>query len=479
MPRDGSGIYTQPFPIVVDGTTIESAVYNGFTTDVATDLNTPRPIMAGGTGASSADQALFNLAAEKAAQVVTNYDSHVFLPGSFRSAAGATGAPNAHAFAGTVTIGEALANPPTNQNVVVEARDLGDTVSPGRKYVREKKAGTWGSWGEGVYAAPFDALAYSGMQINGSMEVSQELGGAGRATIGYICDGWKTYFAGSMAISAAVSISSSGISGIPSIFYVIVTTAQPSLGANDQVVVYQDIEGYRISRLAWGATNAQPITIGFWSHHQRTGIYSVSANNGTRSYVTTYTHNVSDVPQYNVVTIPGDTSGAWATNNTSGIQIKFCMAAGATPTAPSANTWFGINYSAAPGQVNAAQATSDRFRITGVVVLPGIEAPSAARSPLIMRPYDQELLTCQRYYERVVGGYRMQSPASGLIAVNLKCVPKRATPTVGTLVNGGINNSSAAATIAYDVAGVVIQFTHPANTDSYNMQFSCPVEARL
>src|SRR3954463_15965741 len=25
-----------------------------------------------------------------------------------------------------------------------------------------------------VYAAPFDALAYSGMQINGSMEVSQE-----------------------------------------------------------------------------------------------------------------------------------------------------------------------------------------------------------------------------------------------------------------------------------------------------------------
>ena len=26
-----------------------------------------------------------------------------------------------------------------------------------------------------IYAAPFDALAYNGMQINGSMEVSQEL----------------------------------------------------------------------------------------------------------------------------------------------------------------------------------------------------------------------------------------------------------------------------------------------------------------
>ena len=35
MPRDGSDVYTQPFPDVVEGTTIESAVYNGFVADVA------------------------------------------------------------------------------------------------------------------------------------------------------------------------------------------------------------------------------------------------------------------------------------------------------------------------------------------------------------------------------------------------------------------------------------------------------------
>jgi hypothetical protein len=35
MPRDGSGVYTQPFPDVVEGTTIESAVYNGFVADVS------------------------------------------------------------------------------------------------------------------------------------------------------------------------------------------------------------------------------------------------------------------------------------------------------------------------------------------------------------------------------------------------------------------------------------------------------------
>ena len=145
-PRDGSNIYSQPFPDVVEDTTIESTVYNGFTNDVAADLNAPRPIVAGGTGATSADQALFNLAAEKAAQVVTNYDSHLWVPGSFRSATTATGSPvTDHAFAGVCYINEALANPPTNQNVVVEALDITDSTNI-VKYIRVKTSGVWGSW---------------------------------------------------------------------------------------------------------------------------------------------------------------------------------------------------------------------------------------------------------------------------------------------------------------------------------------------
>ena len=93
MPRDGSNIYTQPFPDVSPGTTVASTVYNGFTHDVAQDLNTPRPILAGGTGANNAADALNNLGGEMAKQVVTNYDSHVFQPGSFYSADTATASP--------------------------------------------------------------------------------------------------------------------------------------------------------------------------------------------------------------------------------------------------------------------------------------------------------------------------------------------------------------------------------------------------
>lgn len=151
MPRDPSGTYSTP--VGTDGIPnfpIESSKYNINAHDVETDLNTPRPIIAGGTGANNATQALVNLSGETAAQLVTNYDSQLWSPGSFYSAAGATGAPvSGHAFAGICYVSDPLANPPANQNVVVEARDRSDTVFPGTRYVREKKAGVWvngGAW---------------------------------------------------------------------------------------------------------------------------------------------------------------------------------------------------------------------------------------------------------------------------------------------------------------------------------------------
>jgi hypothetical protein len=75
MPRDGSGIYHQPNPDVVSNTTIASSIYNGEVASVTVDLNQPRPIIAGGTGATNALDALINLNGERAAQRITNYDA--------------------------------------------------------------------------------------------------------------------------------------------------------------------------------------------------------------------------------------------------------------------------------------------------------------------------------------------------------------------------------------------------------------------
>jgi hypothetical protein len=135
MSRDGTGTYNLPFPPVVSGTPISSTVYNGFTNDIAQDLNTARPILYGGTGASSADGALAAMGGQKAGQVVTNYDSMVWIAGSFYSAAGATSAPTANAASGIVYMAD-------SSNIVVEARDQ----VTGILYLRRKVAGVWGAW---------------------------------------------------------------------------------------------------------------------------------------------------------------------------------------------------------------------------------------------------------------------------------------------------------------------------------------------
>jgi hypothetical protein len=148
MPRDGSGIYTKPFPDVVTGTTIQSTVHNGTISDVAQDLNAPRPIVSGGTGANNARDAMTSLQGDVAYQVVTNYDVYAFVSGSFYSAAGATSAPTANAFIGQCYTSDPAVVPPAvpaGQNMFIEARD----VTTGLKYVRQKVAGVWinsGAW---------------------------------------------------------------------------------------------------------------------------------------------------------------------------------------------------------------------------------------------------------------------------------------------------------------------------------------------
>ena len=289
---------------------------------------------------------------------------------------------------------------------------------------------------QNIYAAPFDAMAYSGLQINGGMEVNQLT--TTTVPSGYVIDNWVGSRGGSSTLTFGLYPGfGTAALGLTSFLAMLVTTAQTTLTGTDYAEFVQVIEGTRVSRLAWGTASAQPITIGFWTCHYRTGTYSVAVRSVAtpiRSYVTTYTHNAPGVWQYNVVTIPGDTGGTWPTNNTAALLVDFVIACGPTYTTPTPGVWAVGNYFAAPGQVNGIAATSDVFRFTGVVVLPGIEAPSAARASLILRPYDQELRACQRYYETGVEpgfylGAAMVGSTVGYWTVPF-LVSKRAAPQI-------------------------------------------------
>ena len=252
------------------------------------------------------------------------------------------------------------------------------------------------------------------------MDVSQE-NGATAITVSntgkYILDGsWVLAAHGSH--TAIGQQSSSTASGFLNSFAVFISVANTSPGATDDCTIDTRIEGYRVARLAWGTSGAQPITLSFWVAAARAGNYSGAVVNGAanRSYPFAFTINAASTWEYKTVVIPGDTTGTWAKDNTKGMQIYFAMMAGSSRQA-AAGAWVAGDYRGVTGTINGVAATSDVFQITGVVVLPGIEAPSAARSPLIMRPYDQELLTCKRYWQRQVLGIDFQASINGQIDV--------------------------------------------------------------
>jgi hypothetical protein len=296
------------------------------------------------------------------------------------------------------------------------------------------------------------------MQINGSMEVSQERGLVGTATPGqWVMDGWQMQYAGTGNITMAQFSVPSLVPGFTNWLIMTIGTAQATINAADYYMLWHKIEGYRIARLGWGTASAKPITIGFWTSHNKTGTYSVTVRNGAtnRGYAATYTQTAANVPQYQVVTIPGDTTGIWTVDNSTGLTLTFAVAMGSSNTASAANTWIATPCAAAPGQVNSVSTTSDIFRITGVVVLPGIEAPTAAQSPLIMRPYDQELLTCQRYFQSIPGVLSAGNVSASQLIYNqfplsttMRAAPTF-TPITPSYSNGSGLSSSAQTTSSY------------------------------
>jgi hypothetical protein len=113
-------------------------------------------------------------------------------------------------------------------------------------------------------------------------------------------------------------------------------------------------------------------------------------------------------------------------------------------------------------QVNAVAATSDVGRIYGVLFLPGVEAPSAARAPFIMRPFDQELLLCRRYFTQFGGA--SVAEALCIAAVVAATVsdgvlvfpsPMRAAPTLAfsAVSDWCVDNGSYIAATALSISG--------------------------
>lgn len=234
--------------------------------------------------------------------------------------------------------------------------------------------------------------------INGAMVIDQRNAGASitpAAAGQYVVDRWAYYASQASKFTAQQS---QGAVTPPAGFtsYLGFTSSSAySVTGNDYFLFQQLIEGYNVADLGWGTANAQTITFSFWVRSSLTGTFGGALRNGTssRSYPFTYTISVANTWEQKSITVAGDTTGTWATNNTLGLQFTFSLGASGNQLG-TPGAWSAISYSGATGQVNVVGTSGATFYITGMQLEKGSNATS-----FDYRPFTTELQLCQRYYE--------------------------------------------------------------------------------
>ena len=251
---------------------------------------------------------------------------------------------------------------------------------------------------QGAAASPF---VLKNRIINGAMVIDQRNAGASTTPTGagsgiYTLDRWCYQAAQTGKVTVQQN---AGAVTPPTGFknYAGITSASSySVLTSDYFHLYQAIEGFNVSDLNWGTANAQTITISFWVRSSLTGTFGGSLRNAavTRSYPFTYTISVANTWEYKTVTIAGDTSGTWATDNTVGIYVGFGLGSGATFSG-TAGAWGAGNFVQPTSTVSVIGTNGATWYITGVQ----LEIGSTA-TPFERRLYGQELINCQRYYQQ-------------------------------------------------------------------------------
>ena len=225
------------------------------------------------------------------------------------------------------------------------------------------------------------------------MRIDQRNAGASVTVINsatYAVDRFAAFRAGAGATITAQRSTTAPDGFTNSLLISVTAGATPATGAVN--AFWQNIEGFNVGDLGWGAANAKSITVSFWVRCSVTGTYAISLNNNAdnRFYVATYSISSANTWEYKTITIPGDTSGTWTTDNTKGIQVAWDIGYG-TDFNVTAGAW-GASGRRTSSCVQLSANTGATFYITGVQ----LEVGSVA-TPFERRQYGQELALCQRY----------------------------------------------------------------------------------
>ena len=249
-----------------------------------------------------------------------------------------------------------------------------------------------------------DLYGFRNRIINGDMRIDQRNAGAA-VTISaaqniYTVDRWFGNGENTDGVFTVDQVTDAPV-GFTNSAKITVTTADTSIGSSQFYIFRQYVEGNNAADLGFGTANAKTVTASFWVRSSLTGTFSGAVNNATndRNYPFTYSISAADTWEYKTVTIPGDTSGTWLTDNSRGVGLTFSLGCGSGSSA-TAGSWTSTSpVFGATGATNLISTNGATFYITGVQ----LEVGSTA-TPFERRQFGTELALCQRYYFNINGG---------------------------------------------------------------------------
>ena len=246
-------------------------------------------------------------------------------------------------------------------------------------------------------------ISFKNRIINSNMAIDQRNNGASVTQIVsgvYGVDRWYTF--GQVTSKFTYQQVTDAPSGFKNSTRITSSSAY-TVGAAELYQFSQNIEGLNVYDLGWGTASAKTVTLSFWVKSSLTGTFGVFLGNSAanRLYPASYTINVANTWEQKSVTIAGDTTGTWLTDNGVGIRLGFVMGAGSSFSG-TANAWNAGTTYAPTGAVSVVGTSGATWLLTGVQLEVGTQATTFT---LAGGSYGAELALCQRYFEvHVCGG---------------------------------------------------------------------------
>jgi hypothetical protein len=294
---------------------------------------------------------------------------------------------------------------------------------------------------DGVASGSFAPVGMRNRIINGDMRIDQRNNGAAvnSASGGsFAVDRFKSFgFNGGVYTTQRSTDVPTGQGFVNSIVATVTTTDSPT--GTDYYLITQEVEGFNFADLQWGSASAKSVILSFWVKSSLTGTYTAAFRNSAlnRSYRAAYTINAANTWEQKTITVPGDTTGTWLTDNGVGVRVGFTLGAGAD-FIDTANVWSAVEDFAATGQTQWIATSGATFYITGVQ----LEAGTVA-TPFERRQFGAELALCMRYFETSgSGGSQTLAIAASSRIPAYFAVAKRAAPTLVYSFVAGSNTVS-------------------------------------